>query len=68
MTTFANYSDLLKKSANKKVYVELPNGWYLPVTKKDLRHLNDRMTAKDGFKFCGAIDEDGEWYIKIKLF
>lgn len=68
MTTFSNYSDLLKKAANKKIYISLSNGWYLPVTKKDLQHLNTRMTEKaDEHKFCGNIDEVQEWYIKITL-
>lgn len=53
-TTFSNYTDLDKQTRGKAIYIELSNGYYMPVKKNQIKRVADRMTANDD-KFCGDI-------------
>jgi hypothetical protein len=66
MTTFANVSDLFKKAVNKKLYVKLSNGYFAPISKKDINHISKNMAAND-IKFCGNIIDGSDWFIQIEL-
>ena len=52
--TFANFSDLDKKTRNKTILIELSNGYYLPVKKNQIKKVADAMTRNED-KFCGDI-------------
>lgn len=68
MPTFANYSDLRKRAANKRIYVELSNGYFVPVTKQAVKLVADSMQEND-VKFCGQIVQvnSERKFIQIKI-
>jgi hypothetical protein len=52
--TFANRSELFKKTTGYKIYARLTNKWFVPVTKKALRMVAKSM-EKNKEAFCGDI-------------
>ena len=57
--SFANYSDFIKKTPGLSVTVKMAgSGWFVPVTKKALKKVADRMSEYDK-KFCGLISYAG---------
>lgn len=66
MKTFANFSDLRKQTAGQKIYIELSNGYYIPIQKSQLKPVADAM-AKNEDKFCGEILEYSKALVKISL-
>lgn len=65
-TTFANYSDLMRKARNKKIFIELSNGYYIPVQKNRLKMVADSMVKNDD-KFCGDALEFSASILKVSL-
>lgn len=66
MKTFANVSDLLKQATGRNLYVKLSNGYYAPVSKKDLKKIAKSMDENE-VKFCGNIISDGMAHTQIEL-
>lgn len=67
MTTFSNISDLLKKAANKTLYVKLSNGYFAPTTKQAIKKIAASM-AKNEVKFQGNIfPADSNFFMQIEL-
>lgn len=65
--SFANVSDLITKTANKKIYIELSNGYFIPVTKTDVKKIAKTMETNED-KFCGQITFlSGQSAVQIKL-
>lgn len=65
--SFANVSDLMTKTANSKIYIELSNGYFIPVTKTDVKRIA-RSMEKNEDKFCGQITFlTGQNAVQVKL-
>lgn len=65
--SFANVSDLFTKTANHKIYIELSNGYFIPVKKSDVKKVANSM-QKNEEKFCGIITYmTGQSAVQVKL-
>jgi len=53
-TNFKNITDLFNLTAGFKLYVALPNGYYLPATKSSIKLLANTMND-NGALFCGEV-------------
>lgn len=53
-TNFLSASQLIKKTAETKRYVQLSNGYYMPITAKSIRDLADSMNFYQK-KFIGEV-------------
>lgn len=53
-TTFNSMTELLKKTANRHAYVELSNGYYIGVTKRNLKITGNAILKRDK-KLTGTI-------------
>lgn len=65
-TTFANYSHLMKIARSKKIFIELSNGYYIPVQKNRLKLVADSMIKNDD-KFCGEAMSFSASVLKVSL-
>lgn len=52
--SFANWTHLMRLTIGHKIYVELSNGYFVPVVKSHLKRVAD-AAAKNDDKFCGNI-------------
>ena len=65
--SFANVSDLLTKIVNCKIYIELSNGYFIPVTKSDVKKVAKSMDKNED-KFCGQITYiTGQRSVQVKI-
>lgn len=65
--SFANVSDLMTKTSNHKIYIELSNGYFIPVAKKDVKRVAKSMDKNED-KFCGQITfMTGQNAVQVKL-
>jgi hypothetical protein len=66
MTTFSTFSELISKTTNQRIYIELSNGYYVSVTKMQLKRTASGMANNDD-KFCGEIFEHSKDCVKVSL-
>lgn len=65
--TFNSFSQLKKFASRKNWYVQISNGYFIPVTKKDVKRVADSM-SKIGDPFKGEFQEIGEYNVQIEIY
>ncbi len=65
--TFNSFSQLKKFASGKNWFVQLANGYHIPVTKKDVKRVADSMdNNKQVFK--GEFEAHGEHNVQILIY
>ena len=66
MKNFNSYSELAILTTKTNLYVELPNGFFVKVSKSDLKKTADSM-KESGFRLRGEILHQEGYVSQIRL-